>query len=258
MVITMRSLFTLAWGLLFSFSGSVVFWTVLTFFAVASIGETGVIAPAIIVGEGRIVSLPQPEPVAIPSLSPDKLRLCTDPNFPGRKIPCNDAAGIKVSSCTTTTDVIKAFGLCRPRVTEQADSRDLFQQTLSPAGEITRLSLEAKAEQGVIKLHDLPSSDLARVQRNARGSTRAALQALIVGIMQKSPSLRSDGEKNLVENYESLTKDFRVLSTRYAKAEYDIWAANPCGYRAPSEPEYKPDPAFCGAGGEALLQCFLR
>lgn len=116
--------------------------------------------------------------------------------------------------------------------------------------------LEAQAIADTIAFHELPATDIDRVKRLAdkgRGELTANLYARVFDIAFLDGAVRTAEQQLIAEAFAVEWHNLYVESLEIAKAEFEAWKLNPCGYVPPEGFEYDPDPNHTLCTGEFTL-----
>jgi hypothetical protein len=116
------------------------------------------------------------------------------------------------------------------------------------------MSLENKALDELLDVHQLPPTDRGRLMGWERGELRAHIYGQLLNVIKKAPGARTDVEKAALNTLAERVKSKRVEAAQFAVDEYNKWKNNSCGYKPPSGFNY-PGAALC-AGAQPHLAFF--
>lgn len=95
-------------------------------------------------------------------------------------------------------------------------------------------ALEQRAISDLLTVHQLPDGDKSRLLGWERAALRAMLFDNLLAIINKSPAQRTADEQAIYDGLAAFVKEKRLAAAMFARAEYDRWAFNPCGFVAPT------------------------
>jgi len=96
------------------------------------------------------------------------------------------------------------------------------------------VQLESDAVATYLSLHNISGADAQVIynygRSDLRSAIRAEMMALLLGIVKKSPDLRTAHEKNLINWLTTIVQSNEITLYRNALNQYLSWQNNPCGF----------------------------
>ena len=96
------------------------------------------------------------------------------------------------------------------------------------------MSLENKALDELLDVHQLPPTDRGRLMGWERGELRAHIYGQLLEAIKKAPRERIDSEKAAMNTLAESVKSKRVEAAQFAVNEYNLWKNNQCNYTPPT------------------------
>lgn len=135
----------------------------------------------------------------------------------------------------------------------------------APAGESGRVvqgcdlrsagmaELERQAIDDLLKMHQIPAVDAAKIVAWERDTVRALLFAKLIDMIEKEPAERTATEQAIVNEMAEIVQGRRVAAAQFSIDKYNQWLLDPCAFVEPVETDYQRDDVFCSGNPNGTI-----